>query len=139
MSLGRATSGQAGTDQWDARKGGSIYLGLHHPFFQAFPGKLSHLLVTCGSSEDSLALAPTSLPQSCAWNFKVLQNQVFFLAAAVYQIPIRPYKFLRRIPTQKFIVRFHLRRVRWLAVSAHPGRKELIKSRELRETSTLSV
>lgn len=34
------------------------------------------------------------------------------------------------------IASFHLRRLRWLAVSAHPGRKELIKSRELPETST---
>lgn len=37
-------------------------------------------------------LPRSRFPQSCTWNFKVVQNQMFLLASAAYQIPIRPYE-----------------------------------------------
>lgn len=78
-------------------------------------------------------------PQSCARNAKVLQNQMFLLAPAVYQIPIRSNKFLRRAPAQQFIASFRLRRVRCLTVSSHPGRKELFRSSKFLKISTLYI
>lgn len=88
----------------------------------------------------SQRLPRARFPQSCAGNFKVLQNQMFSLALAVYQIPIRPYKFLRQAPAQQFFASSHLGSVRWLnCYSSHLGRKELIKSPQLLETLIFST
>lgn len=102
-------SGQAGIDLQYARKGEGdrLPLGLHYFFSQSSAWGLTHLLVTCATSEWSSASAPCQIPaelymelQSCAESnvlvgFRCLPDSYPSLR-----------EFLRRAPAQEFIASF---------------------------------